>query len=121
MEVDGVRVNQTQSIARFLARQAGLMGQDCWEDMLIDIAVETVNDFRLSNFITVFLCFFFLKLIFIPEISLLSYEPNDDAKDKKLQTLNEEVIPFYLEKLDHIAKDNGGFLAIGKVCFLLNP
>lgn len=49
------------------------------------------------------------------EISLLSYEPNDDAKDKKLQTLNEEVIPFYLEKLDHIAKDNGGFLAIGKV------
>lgn len=32
-----------------------------------------------------------------------------------MQTLNEEVIPFYLEKLDHIAKDNGGFLAIGKV------
>lgn len=58
LEVDGVRVNQTQSIARFLARQAGLMGQDCWEDMLIDIAVETVNDFRLSKFSLIFIDFF---------------------------------------------------------------
>lgn len=64
LEVDGVRVNQTQSIARFLARQAGLMGQDCWEDMLIDIAVETVNDFRLSKFLAMSKFFFKLNQIF---------------------------------------------------------
>lgn len=36
-------------------------------------------------------------------------------KEKKLVTLNNEVIPFYLEKLEMIAKDNGGHLALGKL------
>jgi prostaglandin-H2 D-isomerase / glutathione transferase len=45
----------------------------------------------------------------------VSYEPDDDVKDKKLVTLNSEVIPFYLEKLEDIARDNNGHLACGKV------
>lgn len=49
------------------------------------------------------------------EIAVVSYEPNDDVKEKKLVTLNSEVIPFYLEKLEDIAKENGGFLALGRV------
>jgi glutathione S-transferase len=45
----------------------------------------------------------------------VSYEPNDEVKEKKLVTLNNEVIPFYLEKLDDIARENGGFLSLGRV------
>ena len=45
----------------------------------------------------------------------MSYEPDDDVKEKKLVTLNNEVIPFYLEKLDDIARENGGFLSLGRV------
>jgi len=32
-----------------------------------------------------------------------------------LVTLNAEVIPFYLEKLEQTVKDNDGHLALGKV------
>ena len=49
------------------------------------------------------------------EIAVVSYEPDDEVKEKKLVTLNSEVIPFYLEKLEDIARDNGGHLALGKV------
>jgi glutathione S-transferase len=49
------------------------------------------------------------------EIAVVSYEPDDEVKQKKLQTLNNEVIPFYLEKLEDIAKENGGYLSIGRV------
>lgn len=59
---------------------------------------------------------------------MVSYEPDDDVKEKKLVTLNSEVIPFYLEKLEDIARDNGGHLALGKVLirkqfqiFLIHP
>lgn len=51
---------------------------------------------------------------FHPEIAAVFYEPDDDVKEKKLVTLNNEVIPFYLEKLEMIAKENGGHLALGK-------
>lgn len=54
---------------------------------------------------------------FSPEIAVVSYEPDDDVKDKKLGTLNNEVIPFYLEKLEDIARDNNGHLSCGKVTF----
>lgn len=49
------------------------------------------------------------------EIAALSYEPKDDVTSKKMGTLTSEVIPFYLEKLEDIARDNNGFLANGKV------
>lgn len=51
----------------------------------------------------------------LTEIAALSYEPEDDVKSKKMGSLTSEVIPFYLEKLEDIARDNNGFLANGKV------
>lgn len=98
LEVDGKRVHQSLAMARYLGRQVNLSGADPWEDMVIDIAADTVSDFRLK-------------------IAVVSYEPDDDIKEKKLMTLNQEVIPFYLEKLDQIAKENNGFLALGRVGF----
>lgn len=49
LECDGKRVHQTLSMARFLAKIVNLAGTDAWEDMLVDIAADTVNDFRLSK------------------------------------------------------------------------
>lgn len=49
------------------------------------------------------------------EIAVVSYEPDDEVKEKKQVTLTTEVIPFYLEKLDAIARENSGHLALGKV------
>ena len=46
---------------------------------------------------------------------MVSYEPDDDVKTKKLVTLNTEVVPFYLEKLEDIARDNNGYLSCGRV------
>lgn len=52
------------------------------------------------------------------EIAVVSYEPDDDVKAKKQITLTTEVIPFYLEKLEAIVKENNGHLALSRVCFL---
>ena len=52
LEVDGKRVHQSLAMARYLAKQVGLVGNDAWEDLQIDIIVDTVNDFRLSKFNT---------------------------------------------------------------------
>ena len=48
------------------------------------------------------------------EIAIVAYEPDDMVKEKKMVTLNNEVIPFYLTKLNVIAKENNGHLVLGK-------
>lgn len=49
------------------------------------------------------------------EIAVVSYEPDDEVKEKKMITLTTEVIPFYLEKLESIVKENDGHLALSKI------
>lgn len=96
LEVDGKRVHQSISMARYLAKTVGLCGVTPWEDLQVDIVVDTINDFRLK-------------------IAVVSYEPEDDIKEKKMVTLNAEVIPFYLEKLEQTVKDNDGHFALNKL------
>lgn len=50
LEVDGKRAHQSLAITRYLAKQVGLNGADAWEDLEIDVAVDTINDFRASKF-----------------------------------------------------------------------
>lgn len=49
LEVDGHRVHQSISMARYVAKRVGLAGSNDWENLVIDTAVDTVNDFRLSK------------------------------------------------------------------------
>lgn len=49
LEVDGRRVHQSISMARYIAKRVGLAGDNDWENLVIDTAVDTVNDFRLSK------------------------------------------------------------------------
>lgn len=48
LEVDGQRVHQSGSIARYLAKRVGLAGANDWENLQIDSVVDTINDFRTS-------------------------------------------------------------------------
>lgn len=50
LEVDGRRVHQSISMARYIAKRVGLSGDNEWESLIIDTAVDTVNDFRLSKY-----------------------------------------------------------------------
>jgi prostaglandin-H2 D-isomerase / glutathione transferase len=49
------------------------------------------------------------------EIAIVSYEPDDQVKEKKMITLTQEVIPFYLTKMNSVAKENDGHLVLNKV------
>lgn len=118
LEVDGKRVNQSLACCRFIAKSIGLAGNDDWENLQIDTVADTVNDFRLSMMNILFEClaqYHYEMTIFLIEIAVVSYEPEDEVKERKLVTLNNEVIPFYLEKLEDIARENGGFLSLGRV------
>lgn len=49
------------------------------------------------------------------EIAVVSYETDTDVQAKKREPLDNETIPFFLEKLDTVAKENNGHFALGKV------
>lgn len=49
LEIDGIEVYQSIAIARYLGKLVGLAGKNEWEDLLIDIVVDTVKDLRLSK------------------------------------------------------------------------
>uniref|UniRef100_A0AAG5D1E9 glutathione transferase n=1 Tax=Anopheles atroparvus TaxID=41427 RepID=A0AAG5D1E9_ANOAO len=95
LEVDGKRVHQSLAMCRYVAKQINLAGDNPLESLQIDAIVDTINDFRLK-------------------IAIVAYEPDDMVKEKKMITLNNEVIPFYLTKLNVIAKENNGHLVLGK-------
>ena len=48
-------------------------------------------------------------------MSAVAYEPNEKIQEEKRKPLNAEVIPFYLSKLDDIAKENNGHLALKRL------
>lgn len=56
-----------------------------------------------------------MNLLFRLEIAVVSYETDADVQAKKREPLDNEIIPFYLEKLDTIAKENNGHFALGKL------
>jgi hypothetical protein len=55
------------------------------------------------------------QIFFIIEIAPVHMENDPEVKQKKLEILLNETLPFYLDKLDDIVKENNGFLANGKV------
>lgn len=49
LEVDGIPVYQSISLARYVGKLVGLGGKNDWENLQIDIAVDNVNDMRTSK------------------------------------------------------------------------
>uniref|UniRef100_A0A1B6CC70 glutathione transferase n=2 Tax=Clastoptera arizonana TaxID=38151 RepID=A0A1B6CC70_9HEMI len=98
LEVDGGKLKLCQSVAicRYLAKQAGLCGKDALEDLQIDIIVDVIGDLRQA-------------------IAGFHYDPDEKQKATKKATCLNETLPFYMKKLEAIAKENNGFLANGKL------
>ncbi|XP_075222661.1 glutathione S-transferase-like [Lycorma delicatula] len=46
LEVDGKQLHQSIAIARYLCKKAGLAGKTEYEDLMIDIVVDTISDLR---------------------------------------------------------------------------
>lgn len=71
----------------------------------------STNKFILFSFSILCMCL----CAILTEIATVQYEPDEAVKEKKRVTLNAETIPFYLGKLDAIARENNGHLALSKV------
>lgn len=49
LEIDGIQINQSIAMARYVAYLVGLAGKNDWENLLIDIAVDNIVELRLSK------------------------------------------------------------------------
>uniref|UniRef100_A0A1B6EVG9 glutathione transferase n=1 Tax=Cuerna arida TaxID=1464854 RepID=A0A1B6EVG9_9HEMI len=96
LEIGGQQVTQSIAISRYLGKEAGLAGGDSWEDLRIDEIVGVIDDLR-------------------AEIANFHYDPDEVRKAGKIVSLVNEIVPFYMKKLDAHVKENNGFLANGKL------
>jgi prostaglandin-H2 D-isomerase / glutathione transferase len=113
LEIDGKKIHQSISICRYLAKQVGLAGSSDFESFEIDSVVDTCNDFRLSELDNPTNLSRKLSSN-LSEIANWSYEADAKLKAEKRKTFVEEIGPFYLDRLEAIAKANNGHLALGK-------
>ncbi|CAH1108963.1 unnamed protein product [Psylliodes chrysocephalus] len=96
LEYDGKLAHQSVAIARYLAKQVNLTGNNDWENLEIDAAVDTITDLRLV-------------------LVAYKYEKDPIIKENKKGPLFNVTLPFYLERLEAQAKRNRGYLAAEKL------
>lgn len=94
-ELDGERLHQTAAICRYLAIEAKLRGENSWEDLQIDIIMDTFSDFRHA-------------------VWSYFYNRDESNKERLKKPLFESTVPLYLGKFDKIIEENG-YLANGKL------
>lgn len=49
LDIDGHRMSQSTSIARYVAKRVGLAGSNDFENLVIDTVVDTIIDLRTSK------------------------------------------------------------------------
>ncbi|CAB3360499.1 Hypothetical predicted protein [Cloeon dipterum] len=96
LEMNGKVVHQSMAIARYFAKQVGLAGADLKEELLIDMAVDTLADYR------ALLVDFF-------------YDTNEESKRRKKEQAFQLFLPFYLQRLEQQVINNDGYLVNGKL------
>jgi glutathione S-transferase len=96
LEVDGVKLPQSISIARFLAKQFNLAGKDNFEQAKVDAVVDTIGD---------------LMAAFLPA----RREENETKKQELIKKFQTEELPKHLQNLENLAKlyGNGGAFFVG--------
>ncbi|XP_031357575.1 glutathione S-transferase-like [Photinus pyralis] len=96
LEFKGITAYQSIAICRYLAKQVKLTGANDLEDWEIDAIVDTVNDLR-------------------GKIAEYFYETDETVKETRKKPVFEQTIPYYMERIEAIAKKNNGHLAAGKL------
>ncbi|RZC36261.1 GST N domain containing protein [Asbolus verrucosus] len=96
LEHNGKQINQSVSIARYVAKQVKLAGKDDWENLEIDAIIDTLCDIR-------------------AKCAPIFYEKDEEKKKALKETVLNETIPYYLTRLDAIVQKNKGHLALGRL------
>ncbi|XP_070495369.1 uncharacterized protein [Chironomus tepperi] len=96
LEIDDKKIVQSGAICRYLGKLVGLAGDNDFESLQVDSVLDIFNDLRLK-------------------ISAAFYEQNKEIQAEKRKVLVEETLPYYLSKLDEIAAENDGHLALKRL------
>jgi glutathione S-transferase len=97
LEVDGVKLPQSMTIARFLAKQFGLAGKDNFEQAKVDAVVDTSID---------------LAVKFVP----ILFEQDEVKKKEEMTKFLSDELPKHFQNLENLAKlySDGGLFFVGK-------
>ncbi|XP_071454226.1 glutathione S-transferase-like [Hetaerina americana] len=96
VEIDGQLFHQSAAIARYIAKQLKLTGDDDVEAMMCDIVVDTFTDLRVQT-------------------SSWFREKDEAIKEKKRGPLLNEIVPFYMERFEKELEKNSGNFVKGKL------
>ncbi|CAF0767784.1 unnamed protein product [Didymodactylos carnosus] len=98
LEVDGIKIPQSFTIARFLAKQFNLAGKDNLEQAKADATVDTIADL-------------------MAKLSPLMYDKDEVRKQQGIKKFQEEELPKHLQNLEKLAKlyGNGAFFVGGSL------
>ncbi|XP_012139900.1 glutathione S-transferase S4 [Megachile rotundata] len=99
LEIDGKVYSQTLPICRYLAKQFNLLGKTDLDTLQIDAVANALHDFRRLT------------------VSQYYREADPVLKAKRKVEVMSRVIPFYLDKLDGLVKDNGGYFHGGQLSY----
>ncbi|KAI4459004.1 glutathione s-transferase [Holotrichia oblita] len=95
-EENGKKINESIAISRYLGKKLNLAGENDWENLEIDAIVDTINDLRLK-------------------LKKYGYEKDEKIKEQIKGPLFNEILPYYMEKIEKLAEANNGYLAINKL------
>ncbi|KAJ3663469.1 hypothetical protein Zmor_007728 [Zophobas morio] len=96
MEHNGKQICQSAAICRYLGKMVNLAGNNDWENLEIDSIVDTMNDLRMK-------------------IMLVQWEQDAVKKRELKDTVLEEIVPYYLARLEALVEKNKGNLAVGRL------
>ncbi|XP_066907037.1 glutathione S-transferase isoform X2 [Halyomorpha halys] len=94
LEFDGHRLHQSMAICRYFAKEAKLNGDNAWEELQIDMIMDSFVDFRHS-------------------VWSYFYNRDENNKEHLKATLFNKTVPLYLGKFDKLLEEQG-YLANGK-------
>ncbi|XP_062585649.1 probable glutathione S-transferase 9 [Saccostrea cucullata] len=94
LEVNGKRLTQSLTIARYLAREFGLAGGSNWEQALVEQVVDTCDDLRAEN----------AKII---------HERDKNKLNELKLKMNDVILPRYLDRLSSFLKQHGDKYFVG--------
>ena len=61
--MDGKQLCQSVALTRYLAKKAGLVGKDEWEDLQIDMIVDSIGDLRQGTTIYYYIFIYTVKYL----------------------------------------------------------
>jgi len=96
LEIDGFKLPQSITIARFLARQFQLAGKDNFEQAMADAVVDTITDIA-------------------SKVAPLQRETDETKKKEAIRKFFTEELPKHLKNLEYLGKSygNGGPFFVG--------